>query len=138
MPFSTSNYATNNGIIRADRVLIRSALLNVFHNAVKYSRPHSTIRVLYAQKHIAGQHVQEVCIEDQGPGLASGEHARIFERFYRGSAQSDNIGAGLRLFIARLAVEHSGGTIFADESYTGGLRCCLSLPIATAALEPPP
>jgi signal transduction histidine kinase len=118
------------GLIRADRNLVRGALLNVLHNAVKYSPAGSTIRVCYSRQRKDNREMQQVCIEDQGPGLAPGEHTRVFERFFRGRLQQGVTGAGLGLSIARLAVEHSGGTIFIDEAFTAGTRCCLQLPVS--------
>ncbi len=116
------------GQILADRALVRSALLNVLHNAIKYSPPHSVIAVTYSQRLHAGRYMQQVAVEDHGPGLAPGEQERVFERFYRGRGQANPGGAGLGLAIARLAVEHSDGTIFMDESYASGTRCCILLP----------
>ena len=121
------------GHVLADRALIRSALLNVLHNAIKYSPPHSIIAVTYSRQLHAGSHMQQVTVEDHGPGLAPGEEKRVFERFFRGRRQTDTGGAGLGLAIAKLAVEHSGGAIFMDESYAGGTRCCLLLPVHKSA-----
>ncbi|RRA49155.1 ATP-binding protein [Acidipila sp. EB88] len=117
-------------LVRADRMLLRSALLNVLHNAVKYSPEGTRIHVQHAHVHKHGLPMQQVCIEDQGPGIAAGEHTRIFERFYRGTIQASGPSIGLGLAIAKMAVEHSGGHIFADETHVGGLRCCLLLPVA--------
>lgn len=117
------------GRLYADRALIRGALLNVLHNAIKYSPRYSVISVSYAQQSISGQTMQQICIQDQGPGLAPGEHIRVFERFFRGRLQQGVSGAGLGLSIAKLAVEHSGGTIAIDETYIGGTRCCILLPL---------
>ena len=102
------------GPILAERALIRSALLNVLHNAIKYSPAGSVISVTYSQDVSSSRTVQQVCIEDQGPGLAPGEHTRVFERFFRGRLQQGVRGAGLGLSIAAMAVEHSGGTIEMD------------------------
>jgi signal transduction histidine kinase len=118
--------------VLADRVLIRGALLNVVHNAIKYSPPFGEIRIAYAHIEPGTQMFHQICIEDSGPGLGAGEHAQIFDRFYRGAAQAGTTGAGLGLSIAKVAVEHSGGQIFADPAYSTGLRCCIRLPVAHA------
>lgn len=65
----------------ADRSLIRVALLNVLHNAVKFSPDHSTLRVIYGNIERDGKPFHRVCIHDSGHGIAHGEHLRVFERF---------------------------------------------------------
>ena len=119
-----------------DRTLTQSALMNVLHNAIRFAPPGSTIRLSYDLASHAGVAMQQLCIEDEGPGLEPGEHARIFERFYRGTNQGDAPGAGLGLAIARMAMEHSHGYIFADATYKGGLRCCVALPLAPSGDRP--
>ncbi|MEZ5251128.1 MAG: sensor histidine kinase [Ilumatobacteraceae bacterium] len=44
-----------------------------------------------------GRNGISLAVEDNGPGVARGEQARIFERFARGSAARHKVGARLRL-----------------------------------------
>jgi signal transduction histidine kinase len=74
-------------------------------------------------------------VEDHGPGIPAAERGRIFERFYRGTAQTDPSapaadGAGLGLAIARRLVEAHGGRIGVEESRPHGARFWFTLPIA--------
>ncbi|HEY1744862.1 MAG TPA: ATP-binding protein [Granulicella sp.] len=121
--------------ISADRSLIRVALLNVLHNAVKFSRAGSIIRISYSRVTVSSFEAERVCIHDGGPGILAGDHQRVFERFFTGrsSGTSSNSGAGLGLSIAKLAVERSGGSISFDESVQAGARCCIDLPLARQA-----
>jgi len=118
--------------ISADRSLIRVALLNVLHNAVKFSSAGSIIRISYSRVTLSSFEAERVCIHDGGPGILAGDHQRVFERFFTGrsSGASSNSGAGLGLSIAKLAVERSGGSISFDESVQSGARCCIDLPLA--------
>lgn len=118
--------------ISADRSLIRVALLNVLHNAVKFSSAGSILRITYSRVTVSSFEAERVCIHDGGPGILAGDHQRVFERFFTGRAAgvSSNSGAGLGLSIAKLAVERSGGSIFFDESVPTGARCCIDLPLA--------
>ena len=118
--------------ISADRSLIRVALLNVLHNAVKFSSAGSIIRISYSRVTLSSFEAERVCIHDGGPGILAGDHQRVFERFFTGrsSGASSNSGAGLGLSIAKLAVERSGGSISFDESVQAGARCCIDLPLA--------
>jgi signal transduction histidine kinase len=115
----------------ADRTLIRVALLNVLHNAVKFSPDHSTLRILYSRHERAGKFFQRVCIHDSGPGISAGEHHRVFERFFTGASHqtSGQTGAGLGLSITKLIIDRNGGYVFFDETSVHGAKCCIELPL---------
>jgi heavy metal sensor kinase len=118
----------------ADRSLVRIALLNVVHNAVKFSPPGSSLRVGFA----AGSEPMpfaEVSVQDQGPGLSAGEYERVFERFFTGSREKSAAqgGTGLGLSITKLIIERNGGRVFFDETTRGGARCVIRLPILERA-----
>jgi heavy metal sensor kinase len=117
--------------VKADRSLLRVALLNVLHNALKFSPDASVLRVTYLMQ--AEQHTVQLVVEDQGPGISAGEHERIFERFVRGREQPEHAsaGTGLGLAISRLIIERSGGSIRFDETATEGARCIIQLPVYT-------
>jgi len=50
-------------------------------------------------------------VEDSGKGIPADEQERVFERFYRGSAQLEGEGFGLGLSIAKRMVDVMGGQI---------------------------
>jgi heavy metal sensor kinase len=94
--------------LNADRLLIRQALVNIVHNAVKYSPAGAAISVRVYHEPARG-----VCIDviDSGPGIAPEHVTKIFDRFYRvdESRSRENGGVGLGLSIARWAVRlHHG------------------------------
>jgi heavy metal sensor kinase len=95
--------------VRADRELLRLALLNLVHNAICYSAPGSMIR-LHDRRRDARAVVEVI---DQGPGIAPEHQQKVFERFYRIDKARSRAsgGAGLGLAIARWAVERQGGQI---------------------------
>jgi signal transduction histidine kinase len=117
----------------ADRSLVRIAFLNVLHNAIKFSPDHSILRILYERVEREGKAYERVCIHDSGPGIAAGEHVRVFERFFSSSIHQipTQRGAGLGLSIARLVVARSGGQIFFDETAIQGAKCCVELPLSS-------
>ena len=119
--------------VKAKRGLLRTALMNVLHNALKFSPDASVLRIAYERAPISKQSIRLI-IQDEGPGIASGEHDRIFERFFRGHQQPRQgvSGTGLGLAIARLIIERSGGRIWFDEAATNGARCIIELPAYTA------
>jgi heavy metal sensor kinase len=114
--------------VHADRALMRIALSNVLHNALKFTPDNSTITVDYTSENLSSLRVS---VKDDGPGIPSGEEEKVFERFFTGSAgiHSSHTGAGLGLSIAKLIVNRSGGQIhFADTSISGA-TCIITLPL---------
>jgi signal transduction histidine kinase len=92
--------------IRADRELLRLALLNLVHNAIRYSAEWLMIS-LRVRRQEANAVVEVI---DQGPGIAPEHRQKIFERFYRVDKARSRAsgGAGLGLAIARWAIERQG------------------------------
>src|SRR6266404_3994882 len=95
--------------IRADRELLRLALLNLVHNAIRYSAEGLMIS-LRVRRQEANAVVEVI---DQGPGIAPEHQQKIFERFYRVDKARSRAsgGAGLGLAIARWAIERQRGHI---------------------------
>jgi len=96
-------------VVRADRELLRLALLNLVDNAIRYS-PEGLSILLRVRRDEKNTVVEVV---DEGPGIAREHQQKIFERFYRiDKARSRTSGgAGLGLSITRWAVERQGGHI---------------------------
>jgi len=118
-------------LLFADRSLVRIALLNVLHNAVKFSPDHSTIRIGFSRRESDGHVFQRVCVHDSGPGVTPGEVTQVFERFFTSNSPTTSkySGTGLGLSIAKLIVDRSGGQIFFDMSVEHGAKCCIDLPL---------
>ena len=107
-------------LVRADRELLRLALLNLVDNAIRYSPTGSSIRLRV--RRTENHAVVEVI--DQGPGIAPEHQQKIFERFYRIDKARSRAsgGAGLGLSITRWAIERQGGRIeLESESGQGSL-----------------
>lgn len=123
-------------LIRSDRSLFRIAILNVLHNAVKFSPDGSTLRICWSQKS-EPKPTLVISIQDQGPGIPPGEHEMVFARFFTSDATpaGSPSGTGLGLSIAKLIVERSGGTIRFDEANREGACCIIEVPIATNELS---
>jgi len=69
-------------------------------------------------------------VVDRGPGLAYGEHERVFEPFYRGPATgAGNTGSGLGLAIVKGFVEANGGKVWAESLPGQGTTFVVELPI---------
>jgi len=122
--------------IRGDRDRIGQALLNLLHNAVKFSPPGSsvTVRVVPAESDVV------VTVQDRGPGIPRGALPRIFERFYKvdRSRTRGAGGTGLGLSIARHVVEAHGGRIWAESEEGVGSTFSFAIPISGPDLPTTP
>ena len=98
---------------------------NVIRNAVRYTRPGTTV-VVSAQVNPDASCVK-VWITDQGQGVESERLQSIFQPFERGMNEAGS-GFGLGLAIAARAVEMHGGKIMARNEPSGGLTVEISLP----------
>jgi len=116
--------------VTGDRSLIRGAIMNVVHNAIKFSEPNSAITITHAVVQSDGEHI-ELSVSDQGPGVERAEREAVFGRFYTSSRPQTafHSGTGLGLSIAKLVVQRSGGQIYFDPDVSVGARCVLRLPL---------
>jgi two-component system sensor histidine kinase KdpD len=112
-------------LVLVDGVLLEQVVINLVDNAVKYAPVGSAIDLS------ASTSDREVVVEvaDRGPGILSGEEARIFDKFYRGKFVREG-GVGLGLTICRGIVEAHGGRIWAENRFGGGALVRFSLPLS--------
>ena len=116
-------------VVSGDRGLIRSAIMNVIHNAIKFSPDDCTVTIAYRVVGSQSEHI-ELSVQDQGPGIESSELEAVFGRFYTSARRQTaaHNGTGLGLSIAQLVVQRSGGRIFFDPSAVVGACCVIRLP----------
>jgi PAS domain S-box-containing protein len=97
----------------------------LLENAFKYSPDGGTVTVTARP---AGDWI-EVTVDDEGIGIAPGDHERIFERFVQGEAGDRRRfgGIGLGLYIVRQLARAQGGEIAASSRAAGGTRMKLQL-----------
>lgn len=114
-------------VMQTDFERLRVVLDNLLSNAFKYSPEGGEVTVIARRQD--GQAVLEVI--DEGPGVAAAERERIFEPFYRGSADAHGAvqGTGLGLSISRDHVLAMGGTIAVGE---GRGHFTVTLPLGVA------
>jgi heavy metal sensor kinase len=114
--------------IQGDRLFLRQAVMNVLHNAVKYSPVGGTISVR-VQKSADTVTVE---IEDSGPGVPLEDRSKIFDRFYRvdKARWRESGGAGLGLSITKWVVEAHAGQITLESGPAQGCLFRVRLPAA--------
>ncbi len=117
----------------ADADKVEQILLNLLHNAVKFSPPGSVITLSIADgpaDEATGRGYLLVSVQDQGRGVPPEHRDRIFERFYQvetGVARSAS-GTGLGLYICKNLVEAHGGRIWMEPAEGGGSIFRFTLP----------
>jgi len=113
--------------VTGDRVFLRQALVNIIHNAVKYSPAGGMISVS-----VKREPEGSICLEviDNGPGIAPEHAGRIFDRFYRADESRSRAdgGVGLGLSIAQWALRVHGGDIYLLTTPGRGCTFQISLP----------
>jgi heavy metal sensor kinase len=116
-------------VVQGDPLFLRQALVNLLHNAVKYSPVGGTIAVRVYRNTDA----VIVEIEDSGPGVPLEDRARIFDRFYRvdKARWRESGGAGLGLSITKWVVEAHSGKIGLESGLKVGCLFRIELPPAT-------
>ena len=119
--------------VRADRQRMEQVLLNLIHNAIKFTPPGGTIRVT---AEVVGQELK-VSVADTGEGVAPEELPRLFERFYKADKARRSEGTGLGLAIAKHIVQAHGGTIGVESPPGEGATFSFTLPLAAGEGDDP-
>ena len=130
------SYAGLNGgpetMIMADPELVERAVLNLLHNAVKFTDEGGAIEVL-AEAGDDGDPAPMVWIRvhDTGIGIEPAEQSRIFQRFYRiDRARQSGGGTGLGLAVVRHIAEVHGGAVSLQSTPGEGSTFGFSVPLA--------
>lgn len=118
--------------VRIDHDRILQVLENLIGNAIKFSAAGGRIRV----EAVAELDNVVVSVRDTGPGIATEDLARVFDRFWRsGGARRDS--AGLGLSICKGIIEAHGGRIWAESEPGAGSSFRFSIPIAERSTTAP-
>jgi two-component system phosphate regulon sensor histidine kinase PhoR len=112
--------------VRVDRGRIEQVLINLVHNAVKFT-PEGGEIVVSAE---LADGMLQVSVGDTGVGVMAEELPRIFERFYKSDAARRSPGSGLGLAIAKHIVQAHGGTIWAESTPGAGTTVSFTMPLA--------
>ncbi|MFO7583683.1 MAG: ATP-binding protein [Anaerolineales bacterium] len=112
--------------VMADFARLEQVLVNLIHNAVKFTPPGGQIIVTAAHE----ENFVRFSVHDTGAGIPEDILPRIFERFYKADRARSGGGTGLGLSIARHMVEAHGGRIWAGSAENQGSTFSFTIPCA--------
>ena len=121
--------------IDGDRVRLTQVVVNLLHNASKFSPPESAIQVAVFRD---GDSV-EVRVSDAGEGISADSLPHVFDAFMQADPSLDRSrgGLGLGLTLVRQLVELHGGSVTAASEGVGrGAVLTVRLPLAADQMVP--
>lgn len=111
--------------IEVDSSRLQQVLVNLIHNAIKFTLPGGSIQVSAT----ARENEVVFCVKDSGVGITPDDMGRIFERFYKADRARSSGGTGLGLSICRHLVEAHGGRIWVESRPGVGSSFYFSIPL---------
>jgi signal transduction histidine kinase len=118
--------AQNLSVVHVDRMRIAEVLVNLIENSIKYIGLQANPEIEIGQR-IDGMD-RIFFVRDNGIGIDSSQHDKVFELFYKVDMQSEGTGAGLA--IVKRIIEIHGGQIWIESELGKGCTVCFTLPLA--------
>ena len=103
-------------LVKGNPEELRTAVLNLLDNAVKYSGSAPNIAVAVKLPDLDTVVLQ---VQDSGIGIPRPQLKRIFKRFHRVQTAGSVKGTGLGLFIVRSIARRHGGAVIAESAGEG-------------------
>ena len=116
----------NLGTLKADKLLLERAIMNVISNALDYSPPQGTIYVT-VQKTDCFLHIS---ITDEGGGFTPEDLHHAQEQFFMGDkSRTSNMHFGMGLYITSSIIkQHGGQLVLSNSKKTGGAQVIIKIP----------
>jgi PAS domain S-box-containing protein len=113
--------------VYVDAKRIAQVLVNLVRNAATYAPKGTEISISASVR--AG--FMQINVKDQGPGIPTVEHRKVFRAFQRGTNVENGLtkGAGLGLAICKGLVEAHGGRIWIKKKNTSGATISFTVPL---------
>lgn len=112
-------------LAKTDQTLLRSILINILLNAIRYSTEGSVVQLSLSERQ--GQAI--FSIKDNGLGIPPEDYPHLFEPFHRGKNVSNIPGSGLGLSIVKQFVELQKGDIKVESKLGVGTTFRVRLPL---------
>ncbi len=120
------NLTSSDVMIRAERDLLKQLLINLLHNASKFTQENGEVRIRLEEETVSAR----ITIEDNGIGIPADQVEMIFDHFH----QADNTstrefgGSGLGLAICKNIVDWHDGKIWVENAPGRGTKFVVVLP----------
>ena len=111
--------------VQGDRLMLKTAVLNLIDNAVKYSAVQEPVRVFLEKQ----GSLAVVSVVNRGTTVAPEELERVFDKFYRGGSSANTRGAGLGLYLVRKIIEQLGGSVTLASDAGQSTTATIKLPL---------
>lgn len=120
-----ANFATQNMFVNADRDSIERVIINLLHNAVKFSNENGRI-ILETAKN---KDKILISIKDDGVGIDEFDKERVWDRFYKSdkSRGMDKTGTGLGLAIVKNIINEHKQDIWVESEIGLGTKFTFTL-----------
>lgn len=115
-------------MVDADR--IRTVIINLVHNAIKFTPPGGFVTVSAR----TAPDAVVISVADTGAGIPAEDLPRIFERFYKADRARSGGGTGLGLAIAKHSVNAHNGRLWVDSTEGAGSTFSFTLPLVNLSL----
>ena len=114
-------------VIDADENLVTQVFVNLFSNAVKFSKPGTINKIEISCKTDSDWH--EYCVSDQGIGFDQKHAEKIFKVFQRLHTPEEYEGSGVGLSLVQRIIHRHGGTVRALSEPEKGAKFFFTLPV---------
>lgn len=107
--------------VAGSKSLLKSLLLNLLDNAVKYSPEGAKVTVQLREE----DERVIISVADEGEGIPPAEAEKVLQKFYRATTKADGLGLGLA--IASEVVKFHDGRLWLEQNEPKGLKVFVAL-----------
>ncbi len=118
-------------IVAGDAAMLKTGIVNVLDNALKYSDPSAPVEILLSKE---GEDTALLQVVDQGSGISEKDQPHLFDKYYRASEHGNKPGTGLGLYLVEKITKAHNGSI-SVESGPSGTTVAMRLPLDLTARD---
>lgn len=128
-----ANFEIDSMMVLADKDSIERVIINLLHNAVKFSNENGKIIVETAKN----KDKVYITVKDNGIGIDSDDKKRIWDRFYKSdkSRGKDKTGTGLGLAIVKNIISEHNQDIWVESDVGKGTKFTFTLDYNKSHIE---